>query len=165
MILSAVTTRVNKLVGKGNHAFADVVPYLDEAVDRINSDLSMELPVFSDVYANTFTKNDSEADLTYAANSLDNNYTRISDAYIRNYVAYYAALKMLQEEDEAPEVYLLRQQHAELWYQKLVAVHADTKLEDSEAIICGDDVDEVEEEDAEDDTALGYYNPYFDEEA
>jgi len=46
MILSAITTLVNKLVGRGNHAFADIVTYLDESVDRINSDLTLELPVF-----------------------------------------------------------------------------------------------------------------------
>ena len=166
MKISKIVEHVNRIVGKGNHSFHDLSGYFDECIDAINSDLNVALPLLSEVYeyasGAAFTLTQDEIDnYTFEDDSEDNEYTRLPAAYIRNYLTYEAAYRILRDEDEDDEVLMPKALHARKWYTKLIAVFNDYSLEDSEAISIGGDADEVLGETAVDDTGVGFYNPYF----
>lgn len=149
MKLVNIVKRINGIVGNGNYAFKDVVDYMDECVDEINVEFSKNLPLFSMVYDNTFIKLETELPEDYTVNSLENDYKRIPDEFIRNYICYEVAYRKLRDEDEAEEVYAPKQVHAFKWFEKMRALYSDFKMEHTEAITMFGDVrtDDVADED------------------
>lgn len=159
MKISTIVKHVNRVVGKGSYSFDELGDYFDEAIDAINSDLNVELPLITEVYANNFTQSDDEAaNYEYAANDVNNEYLRIPAAYIRGYIAYEAAFRILRDEDEDDEVLAPKQRHAQIWYRRLVAAFNDYTLEDTEVVSIGGDADELGTTSI-DDTGIGFYNP------
>lgn len=163
MTIKQMIEHVNRLTGNGMYNENQLLPYFDECVDAINQELGFSLPTVTNVYDNDFTKTDKEIEesLDFVAYDLDNPYTRISDKYIRNYICYEVSYRILRDEDEDPEVYQERAYHADRWFRKLVGLYSTYTMEDTEAIIVNGDLDELEDVPL-DDTALGFYNPYFD---
>ena len=161
MKIADMITLVNKYVGNGNYGFSELTMYFDECIDNINEDLHIDLPLISAVYeANgAFTPIQSEIDagLVFTNNNTENEYTRVRDPYLRNYVCQQVAYRVLMDEDEAEEVLVPKQNIANTWYRKLIAKHNNYKLEDGEMIIMNGDVDELEGVTTDDEFA----NPYF----
>jgi len=169
MKISELLTHINRACGVGNYDFDDVSGYLDEVVDMVNEELDTKLPLFSEVYANSITYSDAEqalidADalldtplLIFEDNNTKNPYIRIPDRYLRNFVAYEVAFRKLRDEDEDQEVFGLKYKHARDWFTKLVGQYSDYVMDHVDAIVMGDDVDELEDaEDVED-----WDNPYW----
>lgn len=162
MKISIMVSRVNQITGSGSFGYQEMLMALDECVDVINEDLGISLPLISDVYENNFVVNEYEIadELEFTNDSEENEYTRIPDAYIRNFVCHEVAYKLLTQDDEPEEVTMPKLAHARNWYKKLKAVYSNFTLEDTESITLNGDVDELEG--VIDDTVLGYYNPYAD---
>jgi len=167
--ISDLIVHINRVSGGGNYIYDELCGYMDECIDMINEELDTQLPLFSEVYANSITYTAVEqalidADalletplLIFQDNSEDNPYIRIPDIYLRNFVAYEVAFRKLRDEDEAQEVFGLKFQQARTWYKKLIAQYSDYVMEHVDAIVMGDDVDELEDiPEAED-----YDNPYW----
>ena len=171
MKIEDMIARVNTLVGHGRYRYAELEGYFDECVDDINEALYISLPLVSTIYRGISTEEMTQAEidsaLTFSENSTANEYTRIPDAYLRNYVCYEVAYRKLRDEDEDQEVYGTKYAHANRWFRKLVAEYGDYTLGDSESISVNGDYDELIASrgttDPSDDTALGYYNPLFPE--
>lgn len=156
MKIGDIVNRINTIIGHGNSTYSELVPYMDECIDQINEDLGFNLPLISEVYANDFDINDSEtADgLVFTENSTDNEYTRVPDPYLRNFLCYEVAFRRLRDEDEDQEVYGLKFNHAQNWYRKLIGAFSNYTLTDTETITVNGDVEDV----GVDDTAVGFYN-------
>jgi hypothetical protein len=167
MKLSTLVKHANRAMGFGSKTISELLPYFDECVDDINTDLNLNLPLFTEVYENDFDKTEDEiANYTYLDptdtnyNGEDHEYLRIPAAFLRNFVAYEAAYRMLRDEDEDFEVYATKQRHAQNNYRKLVSLYNNYYLEDTEVVTMGGDVDELlGVTDYEDDTGIGFYNP------
>jgi len=140
MTVSDIIKRINNLVGNGNYLYKDLINYMDECVDQINVEIAIQLPLFSEVYANTFIKNDAEATLVFETNSLANQYKRIPDEYIRNYICYEVAYRKLRDEDEAEEVYGSKMAHAYVWFEKLRSRFSYFTTDVSDAVTVNGDV-------------------------
>ena len=140
MKISTIVDRTNEIIGHGSYSYNEMLFSMDECVDQINEDLGITLPLISEIYANSFVTNEYEdaailaGDYTFADNEVENQYTRIPDPYLRNYVCYEVAYKILTREDEPEEVTLPKLAHARDWYKKLIAVFSSFMLEDTEAI-------------------------------
>ncbi len=164
MKIGKLVEHVNRIVGKGGYSIGQLVGYFDEAIDTINADLNVFLPLISEVYeyedGAAFTLTEAELLLTYVNQTLDNEYTRLQDAFLRNYVAYEASYRILRDEDEDDEVLGPKRNHSLLWYRRLVAAYNDYTVEDTEAISIGGDADELGATTI-DDTGTGFYNPLF----
>lgn len=134
--------RVNKLTGQGMYNIEDLLPYFDETIDDINDALATNLPLISSVYHNDFSYDESigEDPENYEEDELENEYRRIHDAYLRNYVCYEVSYRILRDEDEDAEVYEQRAMHARRWLRKLVSNLGDYRLSISDTILIGDDV-------------------------
>lgn len=162
MTIREMVKRVNSLTGQGIYDIDDLLPYLDEAIDEINDVLNVSLPPISAVYENNFSKLEEEEDLVYANvnesidghEALDNNYGRIHDTYLRNYVCYEVSFRILRDEDEDPEVYAGRAGHAAKWLRKIQSNLGDFVMQIPDTILVNDDVPGSLTEDE-------YYNPYF----
>ena len=159
MQIKEMVDKVNQLTGQGIYSENDLLHYFDECIDEINEELMSHLPLISAVYKNEFDKIAGEEDDDYSLNDLTNNYTRIPDSYLRNYVCYEVSWKVLRDEDEDPEVYAGRMAQANSWKKRLVANFSNFKMQDTESILVNGDVDEAIG-DSRDDTKMGYYNPY-----
>lgn len=164
MKIRDLVANTNRITGHGNYTYSTLVGYFDEIIDTINVDLNVYLPPVSDIYENTFDKTEAELLLDYYApddeggDALDNQYIRIPDSFLRNYIAYEAAYRVLRDEDEEDEVLRPKKTHADDWYRRLIAVFNDYTIEDTEAISIGGDADEVGGVTV-DDTGMGFYNP------
>jgi hypothetical protein len=160
MKIKDMVKNANVIAGQGAYNVDSLLGYFDECIDEINTDLSINLPLVSAVYANNFELTDSELEADYSDNDDDNNYGRIPDSFIRNYMLYSAIFKIMRDEDEDYESYGPKQMHARRWYQKFTSLYADYLMEDTEAISIGGDADEIDSI-TEDDTGVGFYNPMF----
>jgi len=161
MKISDMVALVNKFVGSGGHSYDNLSAYFDSCIDTINEDLNIHLPLISAVYSydsgGAFDRTEDEFENhTFVNNNVDNEYTRIPDAYIRNYICHQVAYDILSEEDEAEEVTRLKAMHAAKWYTKLISKFNNYVLEDTEVPIFNGDVDE--NEGVED---IDVTNPYF----
>jgi hypothetical protein len=150
MKIADIIKRINKLVGNGNYAYKDLVEYMDECVDLINVEIEAALPLFSTVYTNAHVKTPDELLLEYSVNSAENQYTRIPDEYIRNYICYEVAYRKLRDEDEAEEVYNPKMAHAYTWFEKLRSRYSHFTTENVEAITVNGDVRSTEPVDSVD---------------
>ena len=159
MKISDMVKHSNRIAGNGAYNVDKLIGYFDECIDMINEDLNLSLPLVSEVYANNFDKTTSEEELTFEVNGADNEYTRVLDPYIRNYICYESVYRLMRDEDEDYESYGPKQMHADRWYTKLLGKFSDYTLEDTESITIGGDVDDT---DVIDDTGVGFYNPMFD---
>lgn len=169
MKLSKLVEHTNRIIGFGSKTINELLPYFDECVDDINLDLNINLPLFTEVYDNSFDKTEAEIamgiyydpdDTEY--NGSNHEYLRIPAAFLRNYVAYEAAYRTLRDEDEDIEVYGPKKQHAENNYRKMIALYNNYYLEDTEVVTMGGDVDELlGVTNYTDDTGMGFYNPLF----
>jgi len=162
MTIREMVKRVNTLTGQGIYDVEDLLPYLDEAIDEINDVLNTNLPSISSVYNNQFSKLEDEEDMVYVSpgtatgdhEALDNEYKRIHDTYIRNFVCYEVSFRILRDEDEDPEVYAGRAGHAAKWLRKIQSNLGDFVMQIPDIILVNDDVPDHLTEDE-------YYNPYF----
>lgn len=162
MTIREMVKRINTLTGQGIYGVDDLLPYLDECIDEINDVLTSNLPPISSIYKNDFDKLEHEEDLIYVTpghtignkEALDNNYTRIADTYIRNYVCYEVSFRVLRDEDEDETVYMQRAGHARRWLNKIVANLGDYRMHIGDVILVNDDVkgSDIDEE---------FYNPYW----
>lgn len=167
MKISDMVKRVNALCGHGRYLYADLEGYFDECIDDINESLYITLPLISEIYRgiqpDEMTQNEIDTGITFAVESTDNVYTRIPDAYLRNYVCYEVAYRKLRDEDEDQEVFGTKYAHANRWFRKLVAEFSNFKMADVEAIVVNGDYDELvasrEGTDPLDDSGVGTYNP------
>lgn len=151
---------VNRLTGQGIYSEHQLLPYFDECIEEINEELGSNLPLVSKVYEDDFSYIVGENPDDYALNDIRNNYKRIPDAYIRNFICYEVSYRVLRDEDEDQEVYYARAMHAQKWFKRLVATFSDFVLEDSESVLVNGDADEHLGVNSSDDTGVGYYNPY-----
>jgi hypothetical protein len=164
MKIETIVARTNALMGHGNYLYENMATYLDECIDAINVELNVNLPLISAVYANEFDLLDTESSDDFIDNAVTNDYGRLDDAYIRNYICYETAYRIMRDEDEDQETYYLKFTHAQSWFKKIIANFANFKVDDTEAISINGDADELDDN-ATDDTALGFYNPLFDSES
>lgn len=165
MTIREMIKRVNMLTGQGIYDVDDLLPYFDECIDEINQALTVELPAISDVYNNDFEKTEYEDGYTYVSpgykgengeEALDNNYRRIHDAYLRNYVCYETSYRVLRDEDEDEEVYVQRANHARTWLNKIISNLGDYRMAVGDTVLVGDDVPDTKSKE-------DWYNPYWKE--
>lgn len=162
MTIREMVERVNKLTGQGIYNVNDLLPYFDECIDEINDILNINLPPVSDIYNNSFEKNEQEEGLTYVSpgykegdhEAEDNDYRRLPNHYIRNYVCYETSFRILRDEDEAEEVYMARATHAQNWLRKIVANEGEYRMSVGDTILVNADV-------KDDGPDPEYYNPYW----
>lgn len=167
MKITDIVARINNLCGNGRHTYKSLEGYLDECIDDINEALYTSLPLVSDIYRgispDEMTQTEIDNQIIFATENTNNEYTRIPDAYIRNYVCYEVAYRKLRDEDEDQEVYGTKYSHANRWFKKLVAEFSDFHLSDVEAVVVNGDYDELvsarEGINPKDDTRMGFYNP------
>lgn len=159
MKIVEIVDLINKRMGHGNYSVVDTLDYLDACIDNINEEFGISLPLVSNVYANDFDLNDTESVDDYTDDNENNEYTRVPDAYIRGYICNEVASRILEDEDEPSEVYAPKHYRAEKWFVRMQAIFSNFLLEDTETVTLNGDVDELEDT-SEDDTALGFYNPY-----
>lgn len=167
MKISAMIALVNSRVGNGRYRYSDIEGYFDECIDDINENLYINLPLISEVYNGLaeLTQTEIDTGITFTPASIENEYTRLPDAYIRNYIVYEVAYRKLRDEDEVQEVYATKFAHAQKWFKKLVAEFGNFRTADTEAVTVNGDADELilakGAIDPNDDTALGFYNPMW----
>lgn len=162
MTIRDMVKQVNKLTGQGIYDVDDLISYFDECIDEINDGLNSNLPPVSAIYNNDFSKLDYEEEMLFVTpgyqvegkEALDNNYTRIHDAYIRNYICYETSYRVLRDEDEDEDVYIQRASHARRWLSKIVANLGDYRMSVGDVILVNDDVkgSDIDEE---------FANPYW----
>ena len=158
-----MVAHVNRLTGLGTHSVDDLLPYFDECIDEINETLHLNLPPVTAIYENKFTKEDYEKDLTFVSpgyqedghEALDNEYTRVFDRYLRNYVCYETSYRVLRDEDEDEAVYIQRAHHARNWFQKMISKEGDFNKSVGDTILVNDDV-------PVDPYDFNFYNAYWD---
>lgn len=161
MKIRDMVKHVNRLTGQGIYSVDDLLPYFDECIDEINVSISVNLPTVTSVYNNDFSKLEDEEDLTYVApgygtedhEAVDNEYRRIHDSYIRNYICYEASYRILRDEDEDEEVYINRAMHARQWLRKIISNLGNFEMAVGDTIIVNGDVKDSHLDD--------YYNPYY----
>ena len=148
MTIREMVKRVNTLTGQGIYNVDDLLHYFDECIDEINSVLTSNLPSVSSVYNNDFSKLEHEEELTYVEpgykkgdhEALDNDYTRIHDSYLRNYLCYETSFRVLRDEDEDEDVYIQRASHARRWLNKITANLGDYRMGVADVVLVNDDV-------------------------
>ena len=161
MTIREMIKRVNKLTGQGIYNVDDLLHYFDECIDAINDALNSNLPPITDIYNNSFSKTEEEEELVYVDpgyvedehEALDNDYRRIHDAYIRNYICYETSYRVLRDEDEDEEVYVQRASHARIWLSKIISNLGDYRMSVGDTILVNADV--------KDDVDLEYHTPYW----
>lgn len=154
MTIGEMVKRVNTLTGQGLYGVDDLLSYFDEAIDEINDVLNSNLPPISAVFNNEFIKEEHEEDLEFFKDSLENQYTRIPDTYLRNYVCYEVSFRVLRDEDEDAEVYNLRAGHANKWLRKIQSNLGVYTMGTPDTILVNSDVTDQMIDDQ-------FYNPYF----
>lgn len=162
MKIRDMVRQVNKLTGQGIYGVDDLLSYFDECIDEINEGLTINLPSISSVYKNDFSKVEEEEDLVYVTpgytigdnTALDNDYIRIPDKYIRNYICYETSYRVLRDEDEDQDVYMQRAGHARSWFSKIIASLGDYRMGIGDVVLVNDDVkgSDIDEE---------FYSPYW----
>ncbi len=160
MRIKDMVSRINQLTGQGLYRVDELLPYLDDCIDAINEDLAVQLPTVTAVYEDDFSYTKDENPDDYAEKNENNNYTRIPDSFLRNYLCYEVSWQVLRDEDEAVEVYAARADHADKWRKKLISTFSDFVLDTTESVLVNKDALDNKKKDPRDDTALGYYNPY-----
>lgn len=154
MTIREMVKRVNTLTGQGIYSIDDLLPYFDEAIDEVNDILNSNLPPISAIFNNDFSKEENEEELDFFNQSLDNQYTRIPETYMRNYICYEVSFRVLRDEDEDPEVYNLRAGHANKWLRKIQSNLGVYTMSVGDTILVNDDVTDEMIDDQ-------FYNPYF----
>jgi len=162
-----IVARINTLCGHGRYLYNDLEGYLDECIDDINESLYITLPLISAIYQGVapeeMTQSEIDSGVIFGTSDTENVYTRIPDAYIRNYICYEVAYRKLRDEDEDQEVYGTKFVHANRWFKKLIAEFSNYRLDDIESVVVNGDYDELvsarEGVSSTDDVGVGTYNP------